>query len=234
MLVGRALDDALPGHRRHVRDPCRGRRSRHDARRSRRSPTRARSRPTCRDALASRRGGRRRALLEGPAARGSRGHRRWPPRSSAPIRATSCSCAATCCSSGPPCCDVLSSSPRRGWLLQHVLPELLPWRVDDAAVRAGARQHHDPSHETGRSAAQAHALVVAKAALDRLLGFGPPFEDAARSGARGAGSMRVDGAADARSAGRAGAGGARGRDRARRRAVAIACGRSRISRRGTR
>lgn len=73
---------------------------------------------------------------------------------------------------------VLSSSPRRIWLLEQALPALLPWPVDGvefAPVRGNIQTRLRRLVE-GRG----HALVVAKAALDRLLGFGSPFEEAAR------------------------------------------------------
>jgi len=83
--------------------------------------------------------------------------------------------------------NVLSSSPRRSWLLAQELPALLPWPIDSVqflpvrgniatrlskliAPRLRADQLLEP-----------HALVVAKAALDRLLGFGGVFDDAARA-----------------------------------------------------
>jgi hydroxymethylbilane synthase len=74
--------------------------------------------------------------------------------------------------------QILSSSPRRMWLLDQVLPALLPWPIDTlefAPVRGNIQTRLRRLIE-GRG----HALVVAKAALDRLLGFGRPFEDAAR------------------------------------------------------
>ena len=74
----------------------------------------------------------------------------------------------------PPSLRLLSSSPRRAWLLGEVLPRLLPWRVSEVAavpvrgnVETRLRKLIDGDE---------HGLVVAKAALDRLLGFGPPFE----------------------------------------------------------
>jgi hydroxymethylbilane synthase len=73
---------------------------------------------------------------------------------------------------------ILSSSPRRGWLLERALPSLWPWKVDAlefAAVRGNVATRLARLIE-GRG----DALVVAKAALDRLLGFGEPFEGAAR------------------------------------------------------
>lgn len=74
---------------------------------------------------------------------------------------------------------VLSSSPRRAWLLQEALPALLPWpvrRIDAVAVRGNIETRVRRLVE-----GTAHGLVVAKAALDRLLSAGPPFAaDAAR------------------------------------------------------
>ena len=72
---------------------------------------------------------------------------------------------------------ILSSSPRRSWLLEQALPELWPWRVEAfqfAPVRGNIATRLARLIE-GRG----DALVVAKAALDRLLGFGAPFEAAA-------------------------------------------------------
>ena len=69
---------------------------------------------------------------------------------------------------------VLSSSPRRGWLLGEMMPVLLPWRprsLAAIAVRGNIETRLRKLME-----GDAHGLVVAKAALDRLLGFGPPFE----------------------------------------------------------
>ena len=74
----------------------------------------------------------------------------------------------------PSALRVLSSSPRRAWLLGEVLPSLLPWpikTVDALAVRGNIETRLRKLVE-----GQGHALVVAKAALDRLLGFGAPFE----------------------------------------------------------
>jgi hydroxymethylbilane synthase len=81
--------------------------------------------------------------------------------------------------SRPSTLDVLSSSPRRTWLLQQALPELLPWKIDEirfAPVRGNIQTRLKRLME-GRG----HALIVAKAALDRLLEFGAPFEEAARA-----------------------------------------------------
>ena len=72
---------------------------------------------------------------------------------------------------------VLSSSPRRVWLLEGALPELMPWPIDRvtfAPVRGNIQTRLKRLLE-GRG----HALVVAKAALDRLLGFGEPFQEVA-------------------------------------------------------
>lgn len=74
--------------------------------------------------------------------------------------------------------SILSSSPRRAWLLNEVLPALLPWpvtRVDAVTVRGNIETRVRKLTEGG-----AHGLVVAKAALDRLLGFGEPFDEDAQ------------------------------------------------------
>lgn len=74
---------------------------------------------------------------------------------------------------------VLSSSPRREWLLRSTLPALLPWPVtalEFLPVRGNIATRLSRLLE-GRG----DALVVAKAALDRLLGFGDPFDAAARA-----------------------------------------------------
>jgi hydroxymethylbilane synthase len=81
--------------------------------------------------------------------------------------------------SRPPVLRILSSSPRRSWLVDPVLPPLLPWPVDRLEwlpVRGNIATRITKLIE-GRG----DALLVAKAALDRLLGFGPPLEAAARS-----------------------------------------------------
>jgi hydroxymethylbilane synthase len=69
---------------------------------------------------------------------------------------------------------VLSSSPRRAWLLSEVLPSLLPWPIDsvDAVPVRGNIETRVRKLIEGSE----HGLVVAKAALDRLLGFGAPFD----------------------------------------------------------
>jgi hydroxymethylbilane synthase len=61
---------------------------------------------------------------------------------------------------------VLSSSPRRAWLLEDVLPSLLPWRasVETVEVRGNV-----PTRIAKLLDGLGDALAVAKAALDRLL-----------------------------------------------------------------
>jgi len=74
----------------------------------------------------------------------------------------------------PDALRILSSSPRRAWLLSEALPTLLPWtpaRIDAVPVRGNIETRLRKLVEGDE-----HGLVVAKAALDRLLGFGPPFE----------------------------------------------------------
>jgi hydroxymethylbilane synthase len=74
----------------------------------------------------------------------------------------------------PAALTILSSSPRRVWLLQETLPALMPWKVssvDTRTVRGNIETRLRKLVE-----GEAHGLVVAKAALDRLLTFGVPFE----------------------------------------------------------
>jgi hydroxymethylbilane synthase len=63
--------------------------------------------------------------------------------------------------------DVLTSSPRRTWQLEHALPALLPWPV--SGIRPIAVRGNIPTRLERLADGQAHALVVAMAALDRLL-----------------------------------------------------------------
>jgi hydroxymethylbilane synthase len=81
----------------------------------------------------------------------------------------------------PAALDIFSSSPRRGWLLQPVLPELLPWKIGEVRFVPVRGNITTRLSKLVKAPHQAHALVVAKAALDRLLGFGPPFEGAAQA-----------------------------------------------------
>jgi hydroxymethylbilane synthase len=74
--------------------------------------------------------------------------------------------------------EVLSSSPRRTWLLQELLAALLPWPVENVEFTPVRGNIQTRLRKLLQS--QATGLVVAKAALDRLLGFGPPFEAVAR------------------------------------------------------
>jgi hydroxymethylbilane synthase len=77
----------------------------------------------------------------------------------------------------PKTITILSSSPRRSWLLEQALPELWPWRVE--AFQFAPVRGNITTRLTRLIEGRGDALVVAKAALDRLLGFGPPFEAAA-------------------------------------------------------
>lgn len=69
---------------------------------------------------------------------------------------------------------ILSSSPRRAWLLSESVPQLLPWPV--RGVEAVAVRGNIETRLRKLVDGSEHGLVVAKAALDRLLGFGAPFE----------------------------------------------------------
>jgi len=81
-------------------------------------------------------------------------------------------------SARPPIVRMLSSSPRRAWLVDPVLRELLPWHVD--RIEWLPVRGNIATRLTRLIEDRGDALLVAKAALDRLLGFGAPFEDAAR------------------------------------------------------
>lgn len=72
---------------------------------------------------------------------------------------------------------ILSSSPRRAWLLSDAVPPLLPWKV--TGIEAVAVRGNIQTRLRKLVEGQEHGLVVAKAALDRLLGFGAPFEQEA-------------------------------------------------------
>lgn len=74
----------------------------------------------------------------------------------------------------PAALTILSSSPRRAWLLEETLHTLLPWAVSSVEtlpVRGNIETRLRKLVE-----GQGHGLVMAKAALDRLLTFGTPFE----------------------------------------------------------
>jgi hydroxymethylbilane synthase len=75
--------------------------------------------------------------------------------------------------------SVLSSSPRRTWLLGESLPSLLPWPVE--TVQCVPVRGNVPTRLAKLIAGDGDGLIVAKAALDRLLGFGPPFEAVANT-----------------------------------------------------
>jgi len=80
-------------------------------------------------------------------------------------------------SARPRTISILSSSPRRTWLLEQALPTLWPWRVD--AFQFAPVRGNIPTRLRRLIEGRGDALVVAKAALDRLLGFGAPFESTA-------------------------------------------------------
>jgi hydroxymethylbilane synthase len=67
---------------------------------------------------------------------------------------------------------VLSSSPRRAWQIQTVGPRLLPWKVSELQV--AAVRGNIPTRLRKLIGGEADALVVAKAALDRLLSCEAP------------------------------------------------------------
>lgn len=78
-----------------------------------------------------------------------------------------------------PWLTVLSSSPRRAFLLSEFLPGALPWHVD--TVECVAVRGNVPTRLGHLADGRGDALVVAKAALDRLLDPDSPFVSAARA-----------------------------------------------------
>ncbi len=73
--------------------------------------------------------------------------------------------------------SILSSSPRRALMLGGLLPGLLPWPVD--AITFAAVRGNVPTRLRQLAGGAADGLVVAKAALDRLLDPASPFAEAA-------------------------------------------------------
>jgi hydroxymethylbilane synthase len=67
----------------------------------------------------------------------------------------------------PPSLTLLTSSPRRVWQAERALPALLPWRV--ATLATTAVRGNIPTRLAKLVAGEGHGLIVAKAALDRLL-----------------------------------------------------------------
>jgi hydroxymethylbilane synthase len=70
----------------------------------------------------------------------------------------------------------LSSSPRRGWQLRGSAPRLLPWPVAD--VQVVPIRGNVPTRLNKLLAGEGDALMVAKAALDRLLSADAPPDTA--------------------------------------------------------
>ena len=82
----------------------------------------------------------------------------------------------------PSTLSVLTSSPRRAWQLRRSIPALLPWKIAD--IDALAVRGNIPTRLQKLMSGEGDALVVAKAALDRLLsGYAKP---AARDAIRNA------------------------------------------------
>lgn len=77
----------------------------------------------------------------------------------------------------PSILNVLSSSPRRAWQLTTSLKPLLPWAIDDLQVTSV--RGNIPTRLRKLLAGEGDALVVAKAALDRLLSDDAPSETTA-------------------------------------------------------
>ena len=77
----------------------------------------------------------------------------------------------------PEVLTVLSSSPRRAWQIRASAPTLLPWRMTSVEIREV--RGNIPTRLSKLVKGDADALIVAKAALDRLLGPDAPDEVAA-------------------------------------------------------
>jgi len=73
----------------------------------------------------------------------------------------------------PASLNILSSSPRRAWLLQEALRPLLPWTV--AGISTEPVRGNIETRLRKLVEGRTHGLVMAKAALDRLLTFGVQF-----------------------------------------------------------
>ena len=82
-------------------------------------------------------------------------------------------------SAGAPRLTVLSSSPRRAFLLSELLPGILPWQID--RVECLPVRGNVPTRLRRLIEGAGDALIVAKAALDRLLDPASPFPEAAHS-----------------------------------------------------
>ena len=70
--------------------------------------------------------------------------------------------------------DVLTSSPRRAWLIERSVAALLPWPVE--RLSAVPVRGNIPTRLAKLVGGEAQALLVAKAALDRLLDPAHPFD----------------------------------------------------------
>jgi hydroxymethylbilane synthase len=76
--------------------------------------------------------------------------------------------------SRPATLTVLSSSPRRAWQIHGSAPRLLPWPVTE--VRVAPVRGNIPTRLAKLGNGDGDALIVAKAALDRLLSSESPVE----------------------------------------------------------
>jgi hydroxymethylbilane synthase len=83
-------------------------------------------------------------------------------------------------STRPTTLNVLSSSPRRAWQIQGSAPRLLPWPITD--VRVAPVRGNVPTRLNKLVSGDGDALIVAKAALDRLLSNDSAPETTAAAG----------------------------------------------------
>jgi hydroxymethylbilane synthase len=72
----------------------------------------------------------------------------------------------------PAALSVLTSSPRRAWQIGQSLIPLLPWPV--AAIATNTVRGNIPTRLARLAAGEGHALIVAKAAIDRLVSDAAP------------------------------------------------------------
>lgn len=75
--------------------------------------------------------------------------------------------------------DVLTSSPRRAWLIERSVASLLPWPIETPS--AVPVRGNVPTRLAKLMTGEAPALLVAKAALDRLLDQSHPFDATRRT-----------------------------------------------------
>ncbi|HET9372523.1 MAG TPA: hydroxymethylbilane synthase, partial [Vicinamibacterales bacterium] len=79
----------------------------------------------------------------------------------------------------PPLIRILTSSPRRAWLLERAVSSFLPWPIE--SLQAVPVRGNVPTRLRKLLDGPAHGLLVAKAAIDRLLDPTHPFDEPRRA-----------------------------------------------------